>query len=86
MMSGGVRNTIAHLLPELQGLNPIATNALHIRGSVIMNWLKIHPKRQVQYMAGHKHISSTGKYAARRWRIYRMPLQNTILLDNHLKP
>lgn len=64
LIPGSLRNIVAHLLPELQGLNPIITNALHIRGSVILNWLKIHPKRQVQYMAGHKYISSTEKYAA----------------------
>ncbi|WP_315814208.1 hypothetical protein [Paraflavitalea speifideaquila] len=51
-------------MEEIQGLNPIVTNTLHIRGYVILNWLKIQPKRQVQYMAGHKYISSTGKYAA----------------------
>jgi hypothetical protein len=51
-------------MEEIQGLNPIVTNALHIRGSVILNWLKIHSKRQVQYMAGHKYISNKEKYAA----------------------
>jgi len=64
LIPGSVRSTEAHLLPEIQSINPIVTNALHIRGSVILNWLKIHPKRQVQYMAGHKYISSTEKYAA----------------------
>ena len=43
---------------------PLVTSALHLRGSVILNWLKIHPKRQVQYMAGHKYISSTERYAS----------------------
>jgi integrase/recombinase XerD len=51
------------LLQELKGINPAITNALHIRGSVIINWLKFHNKRQVQYMAGHKYISSTEAYA-----------------------
>lgn len=47
----------------IAGINPRLTNALHIRGSVIINWLKLHNKRQVQYMAGHKYISSTEAYA-----------------------
>jgi integrase/recombinase XerD len=64
LIGGSIRNVIAHLMAEIQGLNPTITNALHIRGSVILNWLKIHPKRQVQYMAGHKYISSTEKYAS----------------------
>jgi len=34
----------------------------HIRQSVIIGWLKAHPIRQVQYMAGHKNIRSTERY------------------------
>lgn len=37
-------------------------NLHHIRASVISNWLKHHNLRQVQYLAGHKYISSTEKY------------------------
>jgi site-specific recombinase XerD len=64
LIPGSLRNVIQQLVEEIRGLNPVITNALHIRGSVILNWLKIHPKRQVQYMAGHKYISSTEKYAS----------------------
>lgn len=63
LIPGSVRNIINQLVAELQGLNPLISNALHIRASVILNWLKVHPKREVQYMAGHKYISSTEKYA-----------------------
>ena len=34
----------------------------HIRSSVIMNWLRTNHIRQVQYMAGHRRVSSTEKY------------------------
>lgn len=37
-------------------------NGPHIRASVIMNWLKLYNIRQVQYMAGHKQISTTERY------------------------
>lgn len=37
-------------------------NGPHIRASVIMNWLKLYNIRQVQYMTGHKQISSTERY------------------------
>lgn len=40
-------------------------NIKHIsifRKSVIINWLKQHDLRTVQYMCGHKYISSTEKY------------------------
>mgnify|MGYP005854110209 CR=1 FL=1 len=33
-----------------------------IRSSVITHWLKNHNLRQVQYMAGHKYVSSTERY------------------------
>lgn len=63
LFPGNLHNTIYLLVQELQGINPVLTNALHIRGSVIINWLKQYNKRQVQYMAGHKYISSTEAYA-----------------------
>lgn len=62
LVIGNVRNHLHRLLQELQGINPMIRNAQQIRGSVIINWLKQHSKRQVQYMAGHKYISSTEKY------------------------
>ena len=63
LFPGNLHNVIYALVQELQGINPSITNALHIRGSVIINWLKQHNKRQVQYMAGHKYVSSTEAYA-----------------------
>ena len=33
-----------------------------LRASVITNWLQHHNLRQVQYLAGHKYISSTERY------------------------
>ena len=63
LFPGNLHNVMYALVQELQGINPAITNALHIRGSVIINWLKQHNKRQVQYMAGHKYITSTEAYA-----------------------
>ncbi|MCF6297917.1 MAG: hypothetical protein L3J08_08045 [Flavobacteriaceae bacterium] len=37
-------------------------NFRQIRASIITHWLGMHNLRQVQYMAGHKHISSTETY------------------------
>ncbi|MDF1573072.1 MAG: hypothetical protein P1P82_15795 [Bacteroidales bacterium] len=36
--------------------------AKQIRSSVITHWLKHYNLRQVQYMAGHKYVSSTERY------------------------
>jgi site-specific recombinase XerD len=53
---------ISWLMKTLKTSNSGFKNINQIRSSVIMNWLKIYNIRQVQYMAGHKHISSTERY------------------------
>lgn len=55
-------NQMTRITNELQGINPVVRNAQHIRASVILHWLKMYDKRQVQHMIGHKHISSTENY------------------------
>lgn len=62
LLPGNLHNTICLLTEELKGINPQIKNALHIRASVILHWLRQYNKRQVQYMAGHKYIDSTEKY------------------------
>jgi integrase/recombinase XerD len=41
---------------------PRLTNPLQIRSSVITNWLGHYNLREVQYMAGHRFVSSTERY------------------------
>ena len=55
-------NLTIRLCGQLSGINPQVKNAYHIRASVILHWLKMYDKRQVQYMIGHKWISSTEHY------------------------
>jgi integrase/recombinase XerD len=62
LLPGNLHNTVGLLTEELKGINPQIKNALHIRASVILHWLRQHNKRQVQYMAGHKYINSTEMY------------------------
>jgi len=50
------------LVKKLKKYNHKVTSAMQIRTSVITHWLEQHNLRTVQYMAGHKHISSTEKY------------------------
>jgi hypothetical protein len=61
LLPGNTHNIVNLLTEELKGINPQIKNALHIRASVILHWLRQHNKRQVQYMAGHKYIGSTEK-------------------------
>jgi integrase/recombinase XerD len=53
---------IQYMFGQLHALNKKVINAKQIRGSVITSWLKQHNLRQVQYMAGHKYVSSTERY------------------------
>jgi integrase len=63
LLIGKMYGVVKQVVQELRGINPQIKNAQHIRASVILHWLKQHNKRQVQYMAGHRYIDSTEKYA-----------------------
>jgi integrase/recombinase XerD len=47
---------------ELKKINNTFINLKQIRTSVIVNWLKQYNLRKVQYLAGHRYISSTERY------------------------
>lgn len=57
-----INNRIKYMLEQLRKLNPKIINAKQIRSSVITHWLRQNNLRQVQYMAGHKYVSSTERY------------------------
>jgi site-specific recombinase XerD len=50
------------LLKQLRKSQPKLKNADQIRASVIVKWLKQYNLREVQYLAGHRYISSTEAY------------------------
>ena len=64
LFTGSIRNNVQYMLNDLKAINGHIKNAFHIRGSVILHWLKMYDKRKVQYMIGHKYISSTEHYEA----------------------
>ena len=55
-------NSLTRLMKAAKRLHPKIKNSKQIRASVITHWLKIHNIRQVQYMTGHRYISSTERY------------------------
>lgn len=57
-----LKNSLHHLFRALKKVEPQIGSATQIRQSVIVYWLKNHNLRQVQYMAGHKYVSSTERY------------------------
>ena len=50
------------ILKKLKTYNQKVSNNTHLRASVIVNWLKQYNIRQVQQMAGHRHIVSTESF------------------------
>jgi integrase/recombinase XerD len=57
-----LQNTLLHLNHTLRKINPKVKHAVQIRQSVITEWLKEKDLRTVQYMAGHRYVSSTERY------------------------
>ena len=58
-----LKNPLAGLIRKIKRNHPYLKNALQLRQSRIRLWLENHDLRMVQYMAGHRYISSTEKYA-----------------------
>jgi integrase/recombinase XerD len=53
---------VYHIFKKLKQYNQKAENTKQIRASVITNWLGQYNLRKVQYLAGHRYISSTERY------------------------
>lgn len=62
--SHNVQNLLQKLMKELTTKHSSIKNLDQLRASVIGHWLKQFNKRKVQYMAGHRYVSSTEKYEA----------------------
>lgn len=59
-------NTYASIMQKIREINPKIKTAKQIRASVIRHWLKHYPIRQVQYMIGHRYVSSTERYSTKK--------------------
>jgi site-specific recombinase XerD len=57
-----IKNRVQYMFKQLKQLNTKIINTKQLRSSVITFWLRQNNLRQVQYMAGHKHVSSTERY------------------------
>ena len=77
-VSSGLGNRIQYMFGQLRRLNKKVINAKQIRSSVITHWLQRYPLRQVQYMAGHKYVSSTERY-----QLNHLDDLKTALLEHH---
>jgi hypothetical protein len=60
-MSEGV---FTQLAAQIRTIDRQFINFQQVRASIITFWLKTHGLRKAQYMAGHKHVTSTEKYVS----------------------
>lgn len=65
-MSSGKGNRLSNSFTKMMGIvkkiQPKARDAKQIRASIITYWLKTNNIRQVQYLVGHRYVSSTEYY------------------------
>lgn len=61
-LEGGEKLRMDFLMAQLRKQNSKLENADQLRASVIVKWLKQYNLREVQYLAGHRYISSTEAY------------------------
>jgi len=71
-----INNRIQYMFSQLKQLNAKVINAKQLRSSVITEWLRKNNLRQVQYMAGHKYVSSTARYQTTNLYDLQTELQN----------
>ncbi len=57
-----LKMVLHQMLVNLKKMNKAVVSGRQIRASVINHWLHQYNLRKVQYMAGHRYISSTEKY------------------------
>lgn len=60
--SPNLKNSLHHMFINLKKSNPRVRSAMQIRQSVIAYWIEKFNLRKVQYMAGHRYVSSTEYY------------------------
>ena len=60
--TGRLKRGMPRIKTMVNRYGPRLKSLLQIRPSVISNWLKHYNLREVQYMAGHKYVSSTERY------------------------
>ncbi len=57
-----IKNTLYKVVKKLKSMNGEIKDISQLRRSVITEWLKTKDLRTVQYLAGHKRVSSTERY------------------------
>jgi integrase/recombinase XerD len=61
--SDKLKNTLAVIVRKLKQQNPRLLDVKHLRSSRVTHWIRTEGLRKAQYMAGHRYVSSTERYA-----------------------
>jgi len=59
-----VKSSLHNMFRAIQKVYPKITSTKVIRSTVISHWLRHYDVRKVQYMSGHRYVSSTERYNA----------------------
>ncbi len=57
-----IKQSLYHMFRAIKKTRPKVSSGKIIRSTVIAEWLKSYDLRVVQYMAGHRYVSSTERY------------------------
>jgi integrase/recombinase XerD len=60
--SASIKQSLHHIFLKIKKQYPSIQSAKSMRNTVIAEWLKTIDVRKVQYMAGHRYVSSTERY------------------------
>lgn len=85
-MSKGTGNRLGNILTviwrSVLKYYDLKISAQQVRQSVISNWLRTKDVREVQYMAGHRYVSSTFKYGERSLEELEVEIERIHPLNN----
>ena len=70
-----LKNSLKYLFVDLKQLNPKVVSVKQLRASVLAHWLRDRDVRQVQYLAGHRYVSSTERYDLYRYEALKTQLE-----------
>jgi site-specific recombinase XerD len=71
-----ISNTFLRMLRHMKKQNASVKDLKQVRASVITHWLQQSGIRQVQYMTGHKYVSSTERYRTDKLESLQEQLEN----------
>ena len=81
-----LKNSLLHFVKALRQINSETENLRQLRQSVIADWLKTKDVRTVQYMAGHKWVSTTERYQVNHLKDLQEALKQHHPLSNTQQP